>query len=257
MADINQQIARFCSHFSSHVETAERDVARLGEDNIYSRMIICTALDTLAKVSYPTVRGVGKRFLQMVRTEARWQDADRVSLLHLVRALQAEPSAFAAVLRWGRSELSSLLPEPDPKLAMHLTEGEVSISGDPLLQDAEAHWPRGSSGKPVKTSDGFLAEDLTHARLLYKYRNRLVHEMLVPGRGWDMGRLETPHYQIMATARPTLAALEKRWELVYPLAFLAETCRAAIDSLRTKLETEGRDPFETFTWGTYWIDTLN
>jgi hypothetical protein len=135
---------------------------------------------------------------------------------------------------------------------------EVFITEDPLPSDLDADWPRASDGKLMPIWKVRL-EQLTHYRLLWAHRNRLAHELRVPGQGVDSGHLYSPFYHELTTYSlgdrdkpPTLTI-----ELVYPDVFLLRLCRDAVTNLHRYLFQNKVDPYEGYKFGTFWIEELN
>jgi hypothetical protein len=144
---------------------------------------------------------------------------------------------------------------------------ERPISLDPEFASVLALWPT-NAGQPIKVQA--LAPDrLRHASLLYQYRNHLVHELRIPGRGADFQGIGEPFYQMMTDVAIISETAPQRnsnwdfepvlryWELVYPLAFLSTLCSESLRALVDLLQREQRSPFAALTEGTYWIRELN
>ena len=129
------------------------------------------------------------------------------------------------------------------------TERDISV--DPTLDEILSMWPPGSVEGPLKIGPTGPAE-LQHAALLYRYRNYLVHEFRVPGRGWDVTKEGEPFYQKMTDTIDFLPVSE-RWELVYPLAFPGILCRNSLAALAVSLRHQSRNPFDTFLESSFWV----
>ncbi len=259
METTEEKIKRFGAHFGEHLDK----VSRLGScgGDLYARLLITVMLDTFSKVAFPSEDQVGKRYVDFVVSFSDWQDAGRVSLLHLARAVSLDLGAHLKTARsWVEVELKKRLPvECRPGAGRHPSEVEVPISVDPELADVEdpCVWPRDTKGGPLKACGITAPADVRHAVLLYRYRNTLAHEFRTPGGGWDIRLSGSPFYQRVTTELPTSAPPQERWELVYPLGFLDQIARSSLRNLVARLLVEGRSPFAAITGGTYWIPKLN
>jgi len=47
------------------------------------------------------------------------------------------------------------------------------------------------------------------------------------------------------------------WELVYPLGFYQKIISTALSNLRAYYKKERIDPYQHYSFGTYWVDELN
>jgi hypothetical protein len=252
---LEQKIERFVKHFARHIEVIlESDTGHDG--SLYARLLLTSLLDTLSAVAFPGEK-VGKRFMRFVMEFSGWEDAKRVSLLHLHRLLRDEARVeFTPIKEWVDQRFTAIFPlNPKPTTAIRrLGDAEQSIVADPNMEDVLLLWPRSSDTLLKIGRTG--VEDLQHGALLYQYRNFLVHEFRVPGRGWDVTKEGEPFYQKMIEVEHDLTPVRERWELVYPLAFLGTICRNALTALGGTLQLEKRNPFNAFAESSYWLRSL-
>lgn len=256
MESVADKIERFTGYFGQHIEGILRIEDR-SNDTLYTRLLLTTLLDILARVAYPGEgNGSRRRYVKFVVLCSGWKDVERVSLLHLNRLLAKEfrPN-FLDLKRWAEERIDKFLPvEAVPRTIRHPSESERDISGDPTMAEVLSLWPQDSSG--ALRIDRTSPEDLHHGSLLYQYRSHLVHEFRVPGNGWDVRRTGAPFYQRFVQA-VDFKPVTERWELVYPLEFLGTLCRDSLVNLRELLTSESRNPFEALREGSFWIPALN
>jgi hypothetical protein len=265
------EIDRFYEHF----ERQTTSISLLGETqkwDLFARILFTCMLDTLSKVSAndPEDRlPSGKRFVTFLKRHSGWEAANRVSLFHLDRALekQDEP-AFSEFRSWVMDAISGAVNLVNPEyIVQHPAVVEPPITVDPKLEEAEKHWPK-KNGTPMKLKIGSIGgrrelqiSHFTHAQLLWRYRCHLIHEFRIPGAGWDVKRHGEPYYQNMAegdiSEESGWTVTARRWELVYTLGFLKELCGNSLLGLRQQLRSEGRDPYQAFKFGSYWLPMLN
>ena len=88
-----------------------------------------------------------------------------------------------------------------------------------------------------------------YAKLLYTYRNILIHEFREPGKyaipSVDDRSPFSKEVQDASTG-------EKTWELVFPVKFLAGLCEGSIDGLEKYLIDNNQNPFDSYEFGPRW-----
>jgi len=80
----------------------------LRDQAIHAKVLLCAIIDSLAKSRFPNISSNGARFTQTVDECAEWPDSDRISLLHLKRALEVAltvPSEFSNLENWAGSAM--------------------------------------------------------------------------------------------------------------------------------------------------------
>ena len=103
--------------------------------------------------------------------------------------------------------------------------------------------------------EGVAADSLLHRRLLYQYRNSLLHEFRQPGHGSDLADTEEPHYITLGSVqRPTNPEL---WLLNYPREFFERLVDDGLSNLRRYLTENDLNPYESYVFGDYWYESLN
>jgi hypothetical protein len=235
-------IDRFVSVFHSYV----RDVSSLsiGQDMEYYRKILYfTLLEALSKARYPTCRP-SKAFSRFIVGSCNWVEGNRVSLPHLVAALertrapeflQVRGVAFAELQQWGSG-------------------GPISIERDLDKHVVQQSWPKGSDGKPQKIPElNIYWKALQHRSLLYSYRSKLTHESREVTCSFEDGSERCPFYE--SVENPSIPHAD--WHIVYPSTFLQTQCRSGIDGLKDWLQANSKDPYQQFSFGRFLIDKIN
>jgi hypothetical protein len=93
---------------------------------IHSNVLLCCILDRIAKAGAPNINQIGERFRTVVELHSGWEDTNRVSILHLSRALRSPdlPERFIEVKQRVDRELGLKLPNG---------QNQIFLAHDPLL----------------------------------------------------------------------------------------------------------------------------
>ncbi|MDD5007976.1 MAG: hypothetical protein PHU49_09505 [Syntrophorhabdaceae bacterium] len=243
---LEENIAAFLSAFDEHIRIiAGIQVNR--NPKRYKKILYVTVLEAIAKVRYPS-KGARDRFVKLVHNCGDWNDADRVSLPHLVAALertsdpQFEPLrqfAYAGLRDWGSG-------------------GPVYLESDPDLPNIQSLWPKDNGGVLLANRDVHLElPQLRHVEMLYAYRNYLVHESRQPTAGFEEDDDIAPFYESVNMHPTVFGNRVSEWHLVYPAAFLEKLCNCCLSSLGEYLRANQRDPYLTLRDGWYLVEHLN
>jgi hypothetical protein len=230
-------IAKFTALFHSYLKSVSLVEIDGPDAKRYNKILCFSLLEALAKARYPK-RGASCAFGSFVVRYAGWAEGDKVSLPHLVAALEraAEPAfdslrqfAYARLKEWG-------------------TAGPLCIDRDLDKSELQTRWPKAQDGNDLLISALKLDwTHLQHRKLLYSYRSKLSHE----------SREATFSFEDSTEPRPFYEHVGNDWNLVYPFGFLAATCHAGIEALRVWLITECKDPYEQFKFGHFLVKQLN
>lgn len=124
------------------------------------------------------------------------------------------------------------------------------------------HWPQKSGCIPEKL--GRLGLDkLQHKNLLWLYRNSLVHEFRLPGRGVERrGTQESSAYyqqvsQIEGLNPEVGLQFSNRWELIYPTGFFKSLAERVLHRVADFHLLNGTSPFAAYSEGSFWIPSYN
>ncbi len=239
---LEKKISRFSSVFSEYVGDVSRMTFKDG-DNRYQKILYFTLIEGLANAKYPN-RHPGKAFASFIRTCCEWKNDDRVSLPHIVAALErtSEPVfkdireyAFCQLRKWDSG-------------------GPLSLNQDLEKSDVQRHWPKKEDGSTLKIPE--LDFDWTacqHRKLLYAYRSKLSHESREPTISFEKERDLNPFYESVEMEGSAMV----EWHLVYPSNFLMQLCQTGIENLKKWLLAEKKDPYKQIQFGHYLIDKLN
>jgi len=237
---LSAKIDQFAWVFNSYV--GEIEAATLGaHEQTHRKILYFSVLEALAQTRYPK-RGPQKACASFVVKYSNWKDGERVSLPHLVAALERtddprfeEPRnvAYRRLNKWG-------------------TGGPLRIDRDPGKTEVQKLWPKNSSGTSLEIPGlGFDWKALQHRRLLYAYRSKLSHESRQPTASSENPSDRFPIYEDLGEPE------KPEWHLVYPVGFLADLCRTGIQNLKAWLVSEARNPYEQFLFGRFLIEKLN
>lgn len=98
-------------------------------------------------------------------------------------------------------------------------------------------------------------EDLSHKKLLWKYRNLLVHEANAGTKNIERPEFREPYYSWDLD----LARMDgqKCWRLHFPLGFFRSLCESALEAVAGYLLKEEQNPLPIWDRWNWWIDELN
>ncbi|MBK8908368.1 MAG: hypothetical protein IPM60_10815 [Rhodospirillales bacterium] len=241
-AMLQRRVTAFVAVFHEYVSTfGSADLGRDGRR--YRKILFFSILEALAKARYPKERSASDAFSRFVVQHCDWSEGERISLPHLVAALERTSCcAFDDLRGWAYSELRGWG-----------SGGPLWLDRDPEKASIQKRWPKegGNYRNIQELKLGWTA--LQHRNLIYRYRSKLSHEAREQTMSFEDGLEQRPFYESIGNN----GSPHTEWHLVYPTAFLAAACRTGIESLRVWLLAEGRDPYCQFPFGRFLIEELN
>lgn len=231
MSEINDNIATFCEWFKQKLD----EIGSVDE-RLFKKILYVSWLDALAKSVYPKKE---KRLTGFVQKFCDWPEHDKVSLLHLHRHLHLNPDPQFETLRIEINQQYNGWQSGN--------EIFISISNDPDFATIAAKWPKGADQSPIS--------NMKHLELFYQYRNALVHELKPPGHGLfsPEENNDNPFYYPLSSE----SSKEIIWNLAYPVNFFQRLCCTSLLKLKKYLVDNQIDPYNSYTSGPFWLDSLN
>jgi len=120
-------ITGFISSFRNHIENI-RNITFDCNPKRYKKIQNVSVLEGIAKVRYPS-KGARDRLIKLIHTFGRWDDCERISLPHLVAALERTPDQrFEEIRKFTYSQLRNwgsggpVYLDQDPLFSSHFTE---------------------------------------------------------------------------------------------------------------------------------------
>lgn len=244
--DANDQIEKFASYFKrqsimiSGIRSDPEDKSEIGPEDyrirFYQKVLIVTALDTLAgirfpKQNYPTLhRKNQKRFIRFLSEYASWDCGRLVCLPFLFDDLKKHSPKSSKILGFIKDKLSQF----DPKEGIIISPNEIDEPLEKILDLACTE----------KEEERICYYQ--HYALLYRYRNFLIHESREPGYAMDGIRdSENEAYYHGYINIP-------KWHLAYPVELFHRIFKNSIDELRSYLNDQQVDPYtfvdDTMRW---------
>jgi len=184
---------------------------------LYKKTLLLTMLDAMAGIRFPQKcypdmnMKNQKRFTRFVKDYANWDDGNLISVPFLSYRLSSNKSPDNKLAEHLKAKLSGL----NPKAGNARIASKVDEPLEYLLSLA-------TSGLEEKR-----VLECQHYAILYRYRNHLVHEAIVPGHAMEFYDEDDAHYHSYIN--------DLRWFLVYPLALLKQICRQCICGLQQYL----------------------
>jgi len=255
---IEEKIDRFVKYNEDLIEQI-MSIYCPKDNGIYAKVLLCSLFDSLAKCAYPDAAN-GERFKNTITTHTQWEDAERVSLLHLVRAFEVTENLSEDFLDL-KKELNSLFSTHFNPHNGGMSQ-EIAINIDLLYSEIEKKWPKNSKGNLIQLGEVTL-EKLQHKNLLWLYRNSIVHEFRIPGSGKETisFMIENPCYQAISiffgNNIKDFKIVHKNFELHYPINFLKQMCKESLYSIAQEYRDKGESPFKVYSEGEYWIPKFN
>jgi hypothetical protein len=236
------EIERYLGHFEKEFSQVQSLQVTDGyHAAIYQKMIYVGIIDALSKCIYPR-RGNRERFVTFLNEFSGWEHAHKISLPHLFQLLEKNPEpAFSKLRAYVITELEKWV------------SGEiVTLDREPEIAAIKKFWPKEKEHQ--KPLIGLSVEALQHCNLFYSYRNSLIHEFRELGRGIESKTDDSPYYiSFSYLEEPD----EEVWELTYPVTFFENILINCISELKKYLIQNKINPYNSYQFGTYWIDELN
>jgi len=243
---IEAQIEKFCSYFSHQLIV----ISALTLDNdqlegtgpadhrigFYQKVLVVTALDTLAgirfpKESYPRLnRKNRERFIKFISEYASWDNGELINV----------PFLYDHLCKTNAKDgnLAKFLSE---KLDNHNTQDGIDLFPEQIDEPPERLFPLTNTEKEEEAISLYQ-----HYSLLYRYRNFLVHESREPGyamEGIRNGEVRAYYHGYYN---------EDKWFLGYPIKMFLNLLRNSIENLRIYFTEQNINPFEFVGDTTRW-----
>lgn len=210
-------IAIYIGHF-------KRENSKLGQvaERLHRKMLAVTMLGALAEGRYPTVKGDGDKFTQLIEHHSGWAYSRSISASMLAKSIATRGTIVSGALT------SALSNYWQVGRLENITRG---LTVDPTEADI---LPRNATDAERK-----LVRSFRHSSLLYTYRCKLVHEFRVPGH---------PHEFTDSDDEP----IYRHDELVYPTNWLLELIPPILVSLETHYLQSATNPYDSYNFGSPW-----
>lgn len=238
-----QAIDQFCSYFEREIDEISRLVVTGGNGDepsaasgpLYRKVLYVTMLDTLAgirfnKKSYPELAKQNRaRFSRFVLEHCSWPEAELTSLPFLYEKLKKYKMESRALGQFASAKLSRFSTNDGGSVdATKMDESSATLMQHAASEKEEA-----------------AISEYEHINLLYRYRNRLVHESREPGYAMEaFADRAAPYYH---------GYLERTdWYLGYPLAMFKRLAQNGLGGFRAYLEANALDPYSVLDNAQRW-----
>jgi len=200
-------------------------------------------LDLLSKVTLGNPKGNRERFLHLLENYYEWEYLDFVS----VQLIQIE------LMNEQREQFNDLKRYVTKKLATFPKSQPISLSYDVKYEELIELWPGG-----LKLNGKYKLEFFTHKNLLYRFRNRLIHEMRPPGSQFNFFEINYAHYvpvkkMDLNPKTQELEVFDDVWQLNYPLEFFVEMCNSVRKNLERYIRDNSINPYNSYYFGHSWF----
>ena len=239
---LTENIHQFISFFRERLDEIGK-ISNVTYAHQYQKMLYLSAVDALARVRLPQETSNKRRFTEFVQGFAKWPDDRRVSLPHLDKLLKdiADPQLLG-LREYVRDKMGTWRP------------GKIyPLDVDPVFEEVIKFCPKSNDGKNASLRGAGVAS-VTHVNLLYACRNMLVHEFRSPTADFsNAGPCYINQSNIFANGERKTAV----WKLSYPVSFMKGIATNCLENLENYLRQNKIDPYDSFVFGDYWLDSLN
>lgn len=239
-----QSINSFISSFNEHIDRIENITIEQNTKR-YKKILFVSVIEGLAKCRYPK-KFPRNRFVKFVRKFGNWEFGDNISLPHLVAALE----------RTAATQFDPLREYAFKKLSKWGTGGPLYLDKDPKKSEIQSLWPKMNGALMEIPCLRKKIDEFCHVGLLYEYRNYLVHESRQPTFTFESDRDTKPFYEVFPYSVSDGVKVNQ-FRLSYPSGFLYDLSKKCLKNLEVYLIENKRDPFDSFTFGSYLLEELN
>lgn len=241
------QIGKFTDYLKGSIDRIEGlcESDHDGQCRLFKKTLLFALLDGLAtpcKGSKP--RRHQKNFRSFLVNFGDWEQGDRISLPHLCRWLEINPTAMSEA---GREFFLDKLTG--------WSAGEIHhTDDDPTFEDVCRSLDEGQ----LRSSDQL--GNITHAGLLVHQRNCLVHEFNHNGVNIEFPDDVSPYYLFLGSWDKVLETREDGqgvWQLLYPSGFLFWLARRCLANFELFLLQNRINPRSSYSLGSYLWPQLN
>lgn len=222
-------VENYIHHFHTRVDAIRASDTGVTEKKI----LLVTMLSALAVGRYPNTERDSQRFQDLIRDHSDWPDG---YLLFM-------PELAGRITPCLRNRLHSEL--------LSRIEGNKALRTDVQASRISRAFPSPCEVLPDGASehDKQFLERGSLLRLLYDYRNTLVHEFREPGHGFEFDTREREPYCHTVS---DLNDGPEKLELVYPIGFFDRLVDSVLRSLKYWYTEVGVNPYEHYDFGSPW-----
>jgi hypothetical protein len=237
MTTIEESIDKFCGYFYGQIESIRSLITLEGDGNtrdienfqikFYKKVLLITALDTLACIRFPKQRfpSLNKnnrsRFIRFLEVSKCWQSGELVSIPFLFEN-KDKGSISDGLLRFYIKNI----------LKKFNANETTNIPSKNIDQPKEALFELATTEQEEKA-----IMECQHYELLYRYRNYLIHESREPGNAMDILPDENdPYYHSYVG--------QKKYVLTYPLDMFIKILENAVDYISKYLKNHKLNPYD-------------
>lgn len=205
--------------------------------------LIFSLIDLLSKSVYGNGFKHGEKFQKTLSDFFQWDYLNYVSLQMLALEFEGNNDKRFNVLK--EFVLSKVNEFPDCV--------PLPLSFDVDIKLIEPMWPQN-----IRLNNKIL-EQFSHRRLIYLYRNSLVHEMRPKGAQFNLFDMDEPHYVPFSTLgldkNGESKLIKDVWKLKYPYAFFEMMYLDIRNAIERYLRSENIDPYINFKFTDNWLES--
>ncbi len=245
MTAIEESINKFCGYFSEQIQSIRSITIAESEENngnidnfqikFYKKVLLITALDTLAGIRFPKQRfpSLNKnnrnRFIKFLEISRAWEDGKLISVPFLYEYIE-KGSLSDGLLRFYITQIMS----------KYNADGSINIPSREIDQLKEALFELAATEQEEKA-----IMECQHYELMYRYRNYLIHESREPGYAMEILPDESDPYYHGYLGKDKMV-------LAYPIELFLKLVENSVNYLATYLKTHKLNPYDFVEETTRW-----
>jgi len=226
---INQNI---CDFFDYHDKLRNSIInAEFDYQSEVNRMVLLFVLiDSLSVSISPEENNVRERFKSFIKKFSDWGNNERYSLVQIYYAIKE-----------GKIEISEDLFVYIEKKIKSKIRGQVfNPDFDEVL----------NSPNLIKNNLSKI-DKYSYLELLWRFRNYLIHEFRIPGRGWNISDGDEIYY-LSVSVDDDIERGEYTWELIFPIQYINLLVKNSIFNAKKYCLEKELDPSKSFDYNTLW-----
>ena len=233
MSAIKQDVDTFFDHFVSLHKSILDTSFNEGAKECRA-ILLCSIIDTISKVVYSKNISNHNKFVFFLDDFSGWKYRDKISLIQL----------------------------------HYYLSGKNDLKYEPLKSDIANKYDALNTGEVINADfDNFLYElnyskaieneikMFSYAELMYKFRNKVVHEFNRPGHGMEgLSSDDDVFYHSMTHYNDDMKIEEETWELVFSVRFIAKIVEQSINNVKEYCLLNSINPFNFYYFGKLWVN---
>lgn len=250
--NITERIQSFSDYLEKKLESI--DNLETDDSQQFKQTLYVSFIDSLSSCIYPDDRNKDQ-FVKFVNNYTDWAYRDTYCWFHLHLYFKKNPiSQLRTLSDYVNDEYSKWDNIAKDKSI-------VVLDKLPNRGDLESKLPKGATPEskfdvtPLDKKKRFCLNEFKFSYLLYRLRNKLVHDFSSGCTEKFNMQISEPFYQAFNLNSPFSGA-EVHYELVFPTAMLKALCNSALTKVVGHYKQRQLNPFPDYYSSSYWLNNL-